>query len=88
MHGDDLAEIARQVKTRDDFIYFLEALTRDYKENGDKWENDRLDTFLSSLAAFADDIDGYCENTGLKADPEAVSWRMVAEMLLAATIYE
>jgi hypothetical protein len=85
---DELFEMARNVASRSDLVAFIEVLSVEYRARGDQWENNRLELYLNGLAGFTNDIGGYYRNMGETADPNNVTWRMVAEMLLAATLYE
>ena len=87
MTGDELFDFAASVKDRQDFIKFIENLNADCRERRDEWQNDDLSGFLSGLSGFANDIGGFYKNMGESVDIETVTWRMVAQMLLAATVY-
>ncbi|SCG62170.1 DUF7660 family protein [Micromonospora inositola] len=71
------------VSSRDEFAAFMEAVLRDYRQGGDaEWENGTLDRFLDALAAFAGArVNGH-------DDQETPTWRLFAEMIVAATGYE
>ena len=76
------------IHSRQDFVAFLNHLLLDYQRNGKEWENQNLGDFLESLAAYATDIDGYYQNMSLPVDADSPSWRVFADMLRGATIYE
>lgn len=82
-----LHERAEQVRTRDEFVAFVDALSRDHVANGKKWENRDLPSYLEALGAWTGSLDGYCANQGIPV-PEQPSWHLLAEMLYAATLYE
>jgi len=84
----DLVEQAAAVTSRADFLAFLEALRLDLRHQPGEWENDSLDSFLDGLQGFASDMDGYYRNAGEAVDVDVITWRMAAQMLLAATVYE
>jgi hypothetical protein len=86
--GDDLFEYAKVVSSRAEFVRFVDYLNTDYRERRDEWENNSLESFLSGLAGFANDMSGFCRNMGESVDVEAITWRMAAQMLLAAKVYE
>jgi len=50
-------------------------------------ENDTLDSFLEALAAWTDEMDGYYRNMNEDA-PVTLQWKTIADMLMAASIYE
>jgi hypothetical protein len=88
MTGDDLFDYARTVTSREDFVKFVKYLNHDYNQKSDDWGNKTLEQFLSGLSGFANDMAGYYKNMGEVVDVERITWRMAAEMLLAATVYE
>jgi hypothetical protein len=73
------------VETRDDFARFLSAVLADFRATGEAdWENGTLDRFLDGLSAFA----AARVVEAQEPDQEQASWRLFAEILLAATGYE
>lgn len=70
-----------------DLIAFIQDLVLDLKSNHASWENPTLERFLAALASWMEDCRGYYEKQG-RAVPEIPSWRDVAEMLMAAKVYE
>lgn len=75
------------VETREDFIAFVDKLVLNYKEHPDSWPNNDLETYLSALAGWVEDMDGYYLNQGIIL-PENPNWQMIANMLSAAKVYE
>jgi len=72
------------VTTRADFASFLEEVVADYMATGqDEWQNVTLEQFLDALSAFAD-----ARLVGVDWDQESPSWRLFANMIVAATVYE
>lgn len=73
-----------EVRTREDFATFAEALLKDFREKGSSEWDTTLDNFLDALAAFSDarlvDRD--------PSEQEVPSWRLFAEIVAAATGYE
>ncbi|MCA3078638.1 MAG: hypothetical protein ING71_07620 [Rhodocyclaceae bacterium] len=87
MNGDEKFDLAAGVSSRADFIDFVDNLNRNYASNKDEWENDNLESFLGGLSGFANDMGGYYKNMKEDVDIETVTWRMAAQMLLAAKVY-
>lgn len=83
----ELHEQAERVQSRADLIEFIEALLRDLQASPDEWENTTLERYLEALASWIGDSDGYYRNQNLPL-PETPSWRNIAEMLIAAKMYE
>jgi len=82
-----LDERARAVRTREDLIAFLECLSADYAANGATWDNADLASFLVAMAAWAADMDGWYNNHGEELATVA-PWRVLADILMAARVYE
>lgn len=87
MSGDELFDLASSVKSRGDFINFVECLNKDFARDSDEWENNDLTGFLAGLSAFSRDMEGYYRNTGEVVNVDVISWKMAAQMLLAASVY-
>jgi len=75
------------IHSREDFIAFVNALSKDFQDNPDEWENDNIGRYLEALAAWTHDMDGLYHNTG-ETPPTDVNWKFIAQLLLAAKIYE
>jgi hypothetical protein len=83
----NLGNLAESVSSRDDFAAFVDALRSDLSTHPAEWENQTLERFLEALSAWVRDMDGYYQNHR-RPVPATPDWRNVAEMLLAAKIYE
>lgn len=83
----ELSEHVKTIQSKADLIAFVEALCDDFRTNPMTWENPTLDQFLSALANWIADSDGYYVNQGF-VPPSVPTWRHVADMLLAAKMYE
>ena len=77
-----------EVVDRQSFIKFLSLLHNSYQRNKADWENVDLDSFLEAMARYAQDIQGYYDNTNQKVDANTPSWKIFADILLGAKIYE
>jgi len=77
-----------KVTDRQSFISFLDLLRQDFLHNPDEWENKTLDTFLEALGAYANNIQGYYDNTGQKVNADEPSWQTFADIFKGATMYE
>ena len=71
-----LTDYNHSIRSREDFVAFVRALSADLYDNPETWENGSLERFLEALAMCADDMDG-------KPD-----WKTVGDMLMAAKRYE
>ena len=82
-----LADQQEAIETREDFVRFVEALRNDLRAHPTWWENNTLESYLDALAAVADSLDQGFKNRRHTL-PEQPTWRIVADMLLTAGIYE
>ncbi|MFP1730836.1 hypothetical protein ACLECU_12380 [Lonsdalea quercina] len=75
------------VSSKDDLVKLISALARDFKENPGEWENKDLSSYLEAVASWIEDMDGYYENTNQPL-PKDTNWKVFADILMAAKIYE
>jgi len=83
----ELHEMVQGIQSRADLVAFIEALTEDLRSHPERWENQTLDQYLEALGSWLDDSGGFYRNQGLEV-PTSPSWKTVADMLIAATMYE
>ena len=81
-------DLATRVTSKTEFSAFLAALAADARRNAATWENNDLPRFLEALAAWHKDAEAFYRNTGQSVDVSAPSWRLFADMLSAARVYE
>jgi GTPase SAR1 family protein len=84
----DKVLLEHKVVDRKSFIEFLSLLHNSYQENKADWENIDLDSFLEAMIRYSEDIQGYYDNTNQKIDADTPSWKVFADILLGAKIYE
>jgi putative heme degradation protein len=75
------------VLTREDLATFVLALREDLLANQAAWANPTQERFLEALAAWCTDMPCYFLNRG-EEQPEQPDWKLVARMLMAASVYE
>lgn len=76
-----------EIKSKDDFINFVEHLADNLKKHPEQWENKNLYDFLEAIASWTDDMEGYYSNNNLPT-PQNIDWKVFAYILIAARIYE
>ena len=84
----DIYDFVENIKTKDDFENFMSMLIKDLKENRADWENNELEPFLDGIRRFTGVLDNYYINSGIEADTSIPTWKMLAEVFLAAKVYE
>ncbi len=83
----ELSDKINSINSKEDFISFVELLIVDLKNNPDEWENKKLDSYLEAVASWTEDMDGYYQNNNLDI-PQNVEWKVFANILIAAKMYE
>nr|WP_202909376.1 hypothetical protein [Chitinophaga rupis] len=63
-------------------------MLQDLKKHPENWENNNLESFLEALSAYAEDIQGYYDNTQQSINAEEASWQVFADMFKGAVVYE
>jgi hypothetical protein len=82
-----LEEQAEAIASREDFVQFVQSLSRVNAQKPEWWENSDLGSYLEAFGAWVAVMDKAYRNRG-ETLPSQPSWKMIAEMLLAATMYE
>lgn len=82
-----LHEQVTTVETRLDLARFVRSLKADLQRDPDGWENADLGRYLVALSAWVEDMEGYYLNQG-ESVPQEPDWKMLGQMLLAASMYE
>lgn len=77
-----------EMNSRSDLIQFIHALQDDLEKHPESWENDDLHSYLGALARFLGDAHGYYRNRGDDVDANLPSWRLLADGLQAASVYD
>ena len=83
----DFVKTINGIKDKKDFLEFLEFLVDDLKNNSNEWENKSLESYLNAIASWVEDMEGYYLNNNLPI-PENINWRVFADILIAAKMYE
>jgi hypothetical protein len=77
-----------KVTNRKTFVRFIDLLRQDLVDNPETWENKTLDNFLDALSAYAEDIQGYYDNTKQDVNANEANWQTFADILRGASVYE
>ena len=81
-------ETTAKVETREQFCEFVSELVTDLRTNPDGWENNDLESFLNALVAYGCDLQGFYNNMSIDVDADQSSWRVFADLLAGARVYE
>ena len=77
-----------QITSRQDFADFVNKLHRDLQTNPTTWTNVNLSDFLEAMSRYTEDIGGYYKNTNQNVNADNASWRVFADILMGAKMYE
>lgn len=80
----DLGEMAQQVKSKEDFVNFLQVLINDFETNNEEWENPELGRYLEAMERF---LEGSSDKSINKID-FTPSWSLFARLMVVAIVYE
>ena len=80
-----LEDFVNNISSKEDFVAFLKLLLKDHSNNIEEWENNNLDSYLNGIYGFTTDIDGFLK---LEINDLKPTWKLFAQILLAAKIYE
>jgi hypothetical protein len=83
----ELEQKVEKIKSKEDFIEFVETLIKSLKEAPGEWENKTLEDYLLGIQSWTEDMEGYYINNNLPI-PEGVNWKVFADILIAAKMYE
>jgi hypothetical protein len=76
------------VTNRKSFIQFVKSLRNEFETNSVDWENATLGDFLEALEVYSEEIEGYYNNVHPTQNADVASWRVFADILKGATMYE
>lgn len=76
------------VTDRQSFVLFMDLLRKDFLENPEGWKNKTVPDFLEALSSYAEDIQGYYDNTNQNIDANKPDWKTFSEIFKGARIYE
>ncbi|SFS76796.1 hypothetical protein [Paenibacillus sp. BC26] len=80
-------EMVSKVNSKEDLIKLISALRSNLATHSEEWENSTLESYFEAMEAWMDDMDRYYINTNQKV-PDKPTWKVFAEILYAAKIYE
>ena len=77
-----------KVTDRQSFARFIDLLRRDLVDNSETWTNTKLEDFLAAISFYAEDMQGYYDNTKQNINADDANWQTFADILKGASIYE
>ncbi len=80
--------LRRSITSNEQFLQLLALLRKDLAKNKKDWENQTLEGYLEALGAFCGCLESYYRGRGVNVDLENPGWRVFADILLAARVYE
>lgn len=83
----DFNKKINRISSKEDFVNFVELLTSNLKSNPEEWTNKTLPEYLESISSWTEDMEGYYQNNDMPI-PENINWKVFANILIAAKMYE
>lgn len=80
-------EMIENVKSKQDFISFINRLSNDNQINNDEWENKDILSYFEGVSSWVEDMDGYYKYMKLDV-PTNIDWRFIATLFYVGKIYE
>jgi len=87
-NDENINDGTQNITDRKSFYEFAQDLLKEYETEGQNWEAKRIDSFIEGIASYAEDIDGYYRNMKFDTTAETPTWRIFAQILKGATVYE
>ncbi len=75
------------VRTKEDFIRFLEEMSQEREQSRKGWANAGLADYLDAVARWTKNMEQAAQNTGMKV-PENPDWQFIATLFHIGRIYE
>ncbi|TRW88635.1 hypothetical protein [Flavobacterium sp. GT3R68] len=75
--NNEIVEIVDKITCRTDFEFFLQKLKENFGKNKEDWENDTLESYLEGLYGY-----------NYESENDQPTWKLFAEILLAARVFE
>lgn len=83
----ELNDQVEAIASREELVSFVRSLGQAHSQEPSWWENVDLPSYLEAFAAWVEVMDKAYRNRD-ETLPSEPSWKMIGEMLLAATMYE
>ncbi|WP_026998036.1 DUF7660 family protein [Flectobacillus major] len=83
----DFNKKINEINSKEDFVNFIELLISNLKNNPEEWTNKTLPEYLESMSSWTEDMEGYYQNNDMPI-PEDINWKVFANILIAAKMYE
>ncbi len=87
MSLNSLDKRIESIENKEQLSDWIIKLRKDLLDHPDKWENVTLERYLEAMAAWVRSSDGYYLHVGQKIE-ERGTWKLFADILIAASIYE
>ncbi len=83
----DFNQKINEINNKEDFVNFVVLLISNLNNNPNEWTNRTLPEYLESIASWTEDMEGYYKNNHIPI-PENINWKVFANILIAAKMYE
>lgn len=80
-----MRDFVEEIRSKNDFLRFLDILANDFKTNNGEWENKNIPDFLEQMGSWLED---YSECPGNDIDWDNIDYSVLARILYMGRIYE
>lgn len=81
------AENIANIESKEDFLRFVQQLILDCRSSPEQWVNKDLESYFEAMESWVANIEQYYINMKMPV-PQKINWRVFADILIAATMYE
>ncbi len=75
------------IQNKDDFICFLQEMSKDRKTNPTEWANPELPDYLDAISEWTKHMEQVYKNTHQEI-PDNINWQFIATLFHVGRIYE
>lgn len=82
---ENINNLIEKIKSKNDFLAFLNQLSKDFTDNSEQWENKTAGEYIQAMASWTEDYSA-CPNNDI--DWDGLDYKTLAKILYMGKIYE
>lgn len=83
----DINGIINNIRSKEDFVKFLNELKYDKEHKSEDWTNQEISSYLDGIASWVEDMEGYFNNMSIDM-PTNIDWKFISTLFYVGKIYE
>ncbi|WP_024773023.1 DUF7660 family protein [Aquimarina macrocephali] len=76
------------IQSKREFISFLKGLLEEHQKHPENWKNNTIEEFLEAMIRYSKDVQHYYNNTDQDINSDEAQWKVFADIIKGASIYE